>query len=95
MSIYYDEDQATAVENVTSIARGERTGFMENFNAAYNAFTRSETFASERNNYAEEYGNMIEILNKTGHADFVSPYDNMLTFSGEGEEQVVGYKQVA
>ena len=95
MSIYYDEDQATAVENVTSIAKGERTGFMENFNAAYNAFTRSETFASERNNYAEEYGNMIEILNKTGHADFVSPYDNMLTFSGEGEEQVVGYKQVA
>ena len=95
MSIYYDEDQATAVENVTSIAKGERTGFMENFNAAYNAFTRSETFASERNNYAEEYGNIVEILNKTGHADFVSPYDNMLTFSGEGEERVVGYKQVA
>jgi hypothetical protein len=95
MSIYYDENQATAVENVTSIAKGERTGFMENFNAAYNAFTRSETFASERNNYAEEYGNIVEILNKTGHADFVSPYDNMLTFSGEGEEQVVGYKQVA
>ena len=95
MSIFYDEEQATAVENVTSTARGERTGFMENFSAAYNAFTRSETFASERNNYAEEYGNMIEILNKTGHTDFVSPYDNMLTFSGEGEEQVVGYKQVA
>ncbi len=95
MSIYYDEEQATATENVNSVAKGTRTGFMENYNAAYNAFTRSELFVSERNNYAEEYGNMIEILNKSGHTEFVSPYDNMLAFSGEGEERVVGYKTVA
>ena len=32
-------------------------------------------FTSERNNLAEEYGNIVQILHDAGHTDFVSPLD--------------------
>jgi|10_taG_2_1085330.scaffolds.fasta_scaffold03558_2 hypothetical protein len=95
MSIFHDEETALTPKSDTSWSKGERSGPAENAAAAFKHFVTSEVITSERNNYAEEYGNMIAILNKAGHTDFVSPYDPMLPFSGEGEEQVVGYRQVA
>ena len=95
MSIFHDEETALTPKSDTSWSKGKRTGPAENAAAAFKHFVTSEVITSERNNYAEEYGNMIAILNKAGHTDLVSPYDPILPFSGEGEEQVVGYKQVA
>ena len=75
MSIFFNEDQAELPEINTSWNKGIRTNFMENAKASFNAFRRSEIFTSERNNLAEEYGNIVQILHDAGHTDFVSPLD--------------------
>ena len=75
MSIFFNEDQAELPEINTSWNKGTRTNFMENAKASFNAFRRSEIFTSERNNLAEEYGNIVQILHDAGHTDFVSPLD--------------------
>ena len=75
MSIFFNEDQAELPEINTSWNKGTRTNFMENAKASFNAFRRSEMFTSERNNLAEEYGNIVQILHDAGHTDFVSPLD--------------------
>jgi len=75
MSFFYDEDTSLEVKSDTSFTKGERTGFREVNSAAYKAFVKSEVFTSERNNLSEEYGNMVNILQKAGHADMVNPLD--------------------
>ncbi len=75
MSIFFNEDQAELPEINGSWNKGTRTNFMENAKASFNAFRRSEMFTSERNNLAEEYGNIVQILHDAGHTDFVSPLD--------------------
>ena len=75
MSIFFNEDQAELPEINTIWNKGTRTNFMENAKASFNAFRRSEIFTSERNNLAEEYGNIVQILHDAGHTDFVSPLD--------------------
>ena len=75
MSIFYDEDTSLEVKSDTSFTKGKRTGFREVNSAAYKAFVKSEIFTSERNNLSEEYGNMVNILQKAGHADMVNPLD--------------------
>ena len=75
MSIFFNEDQAELPEINTSWNKGTRTNFMENAKASFNAFRRSEMFTSERNNLAEEYGNIVQILHDAGHTDFISPLD--------------------
>ena len=75
MSIFYEEDTALQVKSDTSFTKGKRTGLIENTGAAFKAFVKSELFSSERNNLSEEYGNMVNILHKAGHADMVNPLD--------------------
>jgi len=95
MSIFFDEDKALTPESTTSWAKGSKTDYSENFDAMWNAFGRSELYTSEAANLSEEYGNAVQLLHEEGHTDFVNPLDIMGVFSGEGEEQVVGYKQTA
>jgi len=95
MSIFFDEDKALTPESTTSWAKGSKTDYSENFDAMWNAFGRSELYTSEAANLSEEYGNAVQLLHEAGHTDFVNPLDIMGVFSGEGEEQVVGYKQTA
>ena len=75
MSFFYEEDTALQVKSDTSFTKGSRTGLIENNSAAFKAFVKSELFSSERNNLSEEYGNMVNILQKAGHADMVNPLD--------------------
>ena len=75
MSIFFDEDKALTPTPLESWNKGTRTDFWENAKASFNAFRRSEMFTSERNNLAEEYGNIVQILHDAGHTDFVSPLD--------------------
>jgi len=75
MSFFYEEDTATEVKSDTSFTKGSRTGLIENTGAAFKAFVKSELFNSERNNLSEEYGNIVNILQKAGHADMVNPLD--------------------
>ena len=75
MSFFYEEDTALQVKSDTSFTKGKRTGLIENTGAAFKAFVKSELFSSERNNLSEEYGNMVNILQKAGHADMVNPLD--------------------
>ena len=75
MSFFYEEDTALQVKSDTSFTKGKRTGLIENTGAAFKAFVKSELFSSERNNLSEEYGNMVNILHKAGHADMVNPLD--------------------
>ena len=80
MSIFFDEDKTLTPDSNTSVAKGERTNFMENASSAFTAFRRSELFTSERNNLEEEYINIVNILQKAGHTDIVSPLTEQVTF---------------
>ena len=85
MSIFFDEDKTLTPDSNTSIAKGERTNFMENASSAFTAFRRSEMFTSERNNLEEEYINIVNILQKAGHTDIVSPLEQEFNpFVGTG-----------
>jgi len=95
MSIFFDEDKALTPESTTSWAKGSKTDYSENFDAMWNAFGRSELYTSEASNLSEEYGNAVQLLHEAGHTDFVNPLDTMGVFSGEGDEEVVGYRQTA
>jgi len=95
MTIFFDTDTALTPQSNTSWSKGTRTDFWDNYRSSYNAFTKSELFTSERNNLAEEYVNVVDILTRAGHSGFISPLDNMLIFEGEGEEEVVGYRTTA
>ena len=75
MSIFYDADTSLQVRADESYSTGERTDFGENAGAAFKAFRRSEIFTSEGNNQEEEYINIIDILNTSGHADYISPLE--------------------
>lgn len=75
MSIFYDADTSLQVKANESYSTGERTDFGENAGAAFKAFRRSEIFTSEGNNQEEEYINIIDILNTSGHADYISPLE--------------------
>ena len=85
MSIFFDEDKTLTPDSNTSVAKGERTNFMENASSAFTAFRRSEMFTSERNNLEEEYINIVNILQKAGHTDIVSPLEQEFNpFVGTG-----------
>jgi len=92
MTIFFDTDTALTPQNNTSFSKGMRTDFMDNFSSAKNAFTRSELFSSERNNLAEEYINVVDILTKAGHSGFISPLDQDLKLEpkGSGASSIFG-----
>jgi len=75
MSIFFDEDTALKPQIDTTWSKGSRTDLFENTAAAFKAFRRTEITTSEINNLEEEYINMVSILNKAGHSDFISPLD--------------------
>jgi len=92
MTIFFDTDTALTPQNNTSFSKGMRTDFMDNVSSAYNAFTRSELFSSERSNLAEEYINVVDILTRAGHSGFVSPLDQDLKLEplGSGASSIFG-----
>ena len=92
MTIFFDTDTALTPQNNTSFSKGTRTDFWDNATTSYNAFRRSEMFSSERNNLAEEYINIVDILTRAGHSNFINPLDEALELEplGSGAASIFG-----
>ena len=63
MSFVFDEKKATNSLGETSWASGNRTGYLENFRASYDAMFASDRFDSE-NSIEKEYSLLVDHLNK-------------------------------
>ena len=73
MTFFYDEKQASSSIGETSWSTGNRTGYLENYRAARDAFFSSDRFDSEMNMLRSEYTNLTDILNKKGYTGFSNP----------------------
>ena len=73
MTFFYDEKQASSSIGETSWSTGNRTGYLENYRAARDAFFSSDRFDSEMNMLRSEYTNLTDILNKKGYTQFSNP----------------------
>ena len=62
MSFVFDEKKATNSLGETSWASGNRTGYLENFRASYNAMFASDRFDSEKNSIEKEYSLLVDFL---------------------------------
>ena len=76
MSFVFDEKKATNSLGETSWASGDRTGYLENFRASYDAMFASDRFDSERNSVEKEYSLLTDFLNKKGYSQFSNPIYN-------------------
>ena len=76
MSFVFDEKKATNSLGETSWASGNRTGYLENFRANYDAMFASDRFDSERNSVEKEYSLLTDFLNKKGYSQFSNPIYN-------------------
>ena len=76
MSFVFDEKKATNSLGETSWASGNRTGYLENFRASYDAMFASDRFDSERNSIEKEYSLLTDFLNKKGYSQFSNPIYN-------------------
>jgi ppGpp synthetase/RelA/SpoT-type nucleotidyltranferase len=76
MSFVFDEKKATNSLGETSWASGDRTGYLENFRASYDAMFASDRFDSERNSVEKEYSLLVDHLNKKGYSQFSNPIYN-------------------
>ena len=76
MSFVFDEKKATNSLGETSWASGNRTGYLENFRASYDAMFASDRFDSERNSVEKEYSLLTDFLNKKGYSQFSNPIYN-------------------
>ena len=73
MTFFYDEKQASSSMGETSWSTGNKTGYLENYRAARDAFFSSDRFDSEMNMLRSEYTNLTDILNKKGYTQFSNP----------------------
>jgi hypothetical protein len=73
MTFFYDEKQASSSIGETSWSTGNRTGYLENYRAARDAFFSSDRFDSEMNMLRSEYTNLTDILHKKGYTGFTNP----------------------
>ena len=76
MSFVFDEKKATNSLGETSWASGDRTGYLENFRASYDAMFASDRFDSEQNSIDKEYSLLVDHLNKKGYSQFSNPIYN-------------------
>ena len=76
MSFVFDEKKATNSLGETSWASGNRTGYLENFRANYDAMFASDRFDSEQNSIDKEYSLLTDFLNKKGYTQFSNPIYN-------------------
>ena len=76
MSFVFDEKKATNSLGETSWASGNRTTYLENFRANYDAMFASDRFDSERNSIEKEYSLLTDFLNKKGYSQFSNPIYN-------------------
>ena len=73
MTFFYDEKQASSSMGETSWSTGNKTGYLENYRAARDAFFSSDRFDSEMNMLRSEYTNLTDILHKKGYTGFTNP----------------------
>ena len=73
MTFFYDEKQASSSIGETSWSTGNKTGYLENYRAARDAFFSSDRFDSEMNMLRSEYTNLTDILHKKGYTGFSNP----------------------
>ena len=73
MTFFYDEKQASSSMGETSWSTGNKTGYLENYRAARDAFFSSDRFDSEMNMLRSEYTNLTDILHKKGYTGFSNP----------------------
>ena len=85
MTFFYDEKKASSSLGETSWSTGNRTGYLENYTAARDAFFASDRFDSEMNMLRSEYTNLTDLLNKKGYTQFTNPV--------KGDEDIpIGYE---
>ena len=85
MTFFYDEKQASSSIGETSWSTGNRTGYLENYRAARDAFFSSDRFDSEMNMLRSEYTNLTDILHKKGYTEFSNPVKS-------NEDVPIGYE---
>ncbi len=85
MTFFYDEKQASSSMGETSWSTGNKTGYLENYRAARDAFFSSDRFDSEMNMLRSEYTNLTDILHKKGYTEFSNPVKS-------NEDVPIGYE---
>ncbi len=74
MSFVFDEKKATNSLGETSWATGNRTDYITNFRASFDAMYASDRFDSEQNSFRKEYSLVVDHLHKKGYMDFDNPF---------------------
>ena len=76
MSFVFDEKKATNSLGETSWATGNRTGYLENFRASFDAMFASDRFDSEKNSIRKEYSLLVDHLHNKGYMGFDNPIND-------------------
>ena len=74
MSFVFDEKKATNSLGETSWATGNRTDYITNFRASFDAMYSSDRFDSEQNSFRKEYSLVVDHLHKKGYTGFDNPF---------------------
>ena len=74
MSFVFDEKKATNSLGETSWATGNRTDYITNFRASYDAMFSSDRMDSEQNSFRKEYSLFVDHLHKKGYTGFDNPF---------------------
>ena len=70
---FHDEDISLSPNGITSWAKGARTNFKENAAAAFNAFLKSDAAHARESNLYNNYGELLNILQESGHTNLENP----------------------
>lgn len=74
MSFVFDEKKATNSLGETSWATGNRTDYITNFRASFDAMYSSDRMDSEQNSFRKEYSLVVDHLHKKGYTGFDNPF---------------------
>ena len=74
MSFVFDEKKATNSLGETSWATGNRTDYITNFRASFDAMFSSDRMDSEQNSFRKEYSLVVDHLHKKGYTGFDNPF---------------------
>ena len=76
MSFVFDEKKVTNPLGETSWATGNRTEYLENFRASWDAMFASDRLDSEKNSLSNEYSLTVDMLHKRGYMGFDNPIND-------------------
>ena len=76
MSFVFDEKKTTNSLGETSWASGNRTDYITNFRASYDALWATDRFDSEKNSIRNEYSLLVDHLNGKGYTQFNNPIND-------------------